>query len=226
MSFKLNIIHEETFLDKCASIKDKTSSQNYQDIWALYENNFKRDGYFIEFGATNGVVGSNSLLLEKEYGWKGILAEPNPFWHESLYQNRNNNISKKCVFSSTGATVDFLMVEAADLSTIKGFGDDDEWAQTRKNSETIQVETISLLDLIKEYDAPKNIDYLSIDTEGTEYEILEAFFAQNANEYSIKAITVEHNFTPIRDSLFNLLSNNGYRRVYTEISRWDDFYVK
>lgn len=252
MSFKLNIIQDDpkveslkqlldniknnqyksqdnnisSFVECCISLKDKTSSQNFQDIWALYENNFKRDGYFIEFGATDGIVGSNSVLLEKEYGWKGILAEPNPFWHENLFKNRSNNISKKCVFSETGSTLDFLMTDAADLSTIKGFGTDDEWAETRMNAKTIQVETISLYDLLKEYNSPKNIDYLSIDTEGTEYQILEAFFLQNNDEYSIKTITVEHNFTPIRNMLFELMIANGYKRVFTEISKWDDFYIK
>lgn len=210
----------------CVANVNKSTSQNYQDIWALFENNFKRDGFFVEFGATDGVISSNTLLLEKEYGWNGILAEPSPSWHNDLFINRKCHITKKCVYTKSGETVDFLNVNLPELSTIKGFGGDDEWKETRKNSETIQVKTISLFDLLEHYNAPEVIDYMSVDTEGTEYGILNSFFIQNANKYKVGTITVEHNFTPMRDKIFELMSANGYNRVFTEISRWDDFYVK
>jgi FkbM family methyltransferase len=213
------------FIGHCIANVDKSASQNYQDIWALYENNFKRDGYFVEFGATNGVDSSNTVLLEKQYGWKGILAEPNSYWHDDLFENRNCNITRKCVYSQSGLTVDFLKVYTADLSTVKGFGQDDQWKQARENSEVTQVETISLFDLLEENNAPATIDYLSVDTEGTEYGILNAFFMQNQNKYRVKSITVEHNFTPMRDKIYEMMTFQGYERVYTEVSRWDDFYV-
>ena len=80
-----------TTLDEFVSViqNNTTNSQNYQDLWALFENKFKRDGFFVEFGATDGVTGNNTLLLEREYGWTGILAEPNPHWHNDLFYNRN-----------------------------------------------------------------------------------------------------------------------------------------
>src|SRR5262245_23238858 len=45
-----------------------------QDLFVLSELDFKRDGFFVDFGATNGVDYSNSYLLQKEFGWNGILA--------------------------------------------------------------------------------------------------------------------------------------------------------
>lgn len=217
-----------TTLDEFVSViqNNTTNAQNYQDLWALFENKFKRDGFFVEFGATDGVTGNNTLLLEREYGWTGILAEPNPHWHNDLFLNRKCNITKKCVYIKSGVNVDFLMTDAPDLATIKGFGDDDEWKEARKNAPSIKVPTISLLELLDYYRAPDIIDYMSVDTEGTEYGILNAFFAQNANKYKVRAITVEHNFTPMRDKLLELMTANGYRRVFTEVSRWDDYYVR
>lgn len=217
-----------TTLDEFVSViqNNTTNAQNYQDLWALFENKFKRDGFFVEFGATDGVTGNNTLLLEREYGWTGILAEPNPHWHNDLFLNRKCNITKKCVYIKSGVNVDFLMTDAPDLATIKGFGDDDEWKEARKNAPSIQVPTISLLELLDYYRAPDIIDYMSVDTEGTEYGILNAFFAQNANKYKVRAITVEHNFTPMRDKLLELMTANGYGRVFTEVSRWDDYYVR
>lgn len=211
------------FIGHCMANVDRSKAQNYQDVWALFENDFKKGGFFVEFGAADGVGASNSYLLEKEYGWFGILAEPNPVWHDQLYENRSYYISRKCVFNTSGRTVDFLKTLAPDLSTVKGFGDDDEHKEARKNAETIQVETISLVDLLREFDAPQNIDFMSVDTEGTEYDILNAFFSEN-DYYKVKAITIEHNHTPMREKLLELLQANGYERVYTEVSRLDDFY--
>jgi hypothetical protein len=62
------------------------------------------------------------------------------------------------------------------------------------------------------------IDYLSIDTEGSEFMILKDFdFAR----YTFRVITVEHNYTSQRRELFELLTSVGYQRVYPEISQFD-----
>jgi FkbM family methyltransferase len=213
------------FIASCFSYAGNTQSQNYQDVWALHENQYKTEGFFVEFGATDGITGSNSYMLENMFGWKGILAEPNTVWHDALEKNRQCYISHRCVFTISGEIVEFVTTEDAALSTVKGFGLDDEFGDVRKNAPTINVDTISLVDLLDDYRAPNTIDYLSIDTEGTEYGILNAFFQQNY-KYKVRAITVEHNFTPMRDKLHALLASNGYTRKFTEISRWDDFYVK
>jgi hypothetical protein len=77
--------------------------------------------------------------------------------------------------------------------------------------------------LLRKYKSPKYIDYLSIDTEGSEYEILNAF---DFNEYKFGIITVEHNYTPEREKIFTLLSSKGYKRMYQDISLFDDWYIK
>jgi len=214
------------FVGHCLSNANYTYSQNYQDVFALYETKYMKGGYFVEFGATDGVSISNSYLLEKRYGWKGIVAEPNPYWHEALTKNRVCHVSKDCVYSETGKEIEFMASNAPDLSGIKEFASNDEHTETRNNGQTIIVPTISLVDLLIKYSAPDNIDYLSIDTEGSEYIILKAFFDDSKN-YEIQNITVEHNYIPEeREKIFQLLSQNGYRRKFPEFSRCDDFYVK
>ena len=84
------------------------------------------------------------------------------------------------------------------------------------------VESISLNDLLCQHNAPSNIDFLSIDTEGSEFDILSNF---NFTEYSIKVICVEHNYSSSRDDIFNLLTRNGYKRKFRFLSRFDDWYV-
>jgi hypothetical protein len=84
------------------------------------------------------------------------------------------------------------------------------------------VASVTLNDLLEEHRAPNYIDFISIDTEGSEYQILSDLdFAK----YSFGLICVEHNFTENRGKIFSLLSSNGYTRVFEELSQWDDWYV-
>ena len=76
--------------------------------------------------------------------------------------------------------------------------------------------------MLKEHRAPRAIDYLSIDTEGSEFEILSNFDFQ---QYEIKIITCEHNFAPDRDRIHSLMRSHGYKRKFVNHSRFDDWYV-
>lgn len=201
---------------------DKSQSQLGQDLFVLSVLDFKTSGFFVEFGATNGKELSNSYILEREFDWDGILSEPARVWHGSLKKNRRAEIDTRCVWSKSDENIEFT--EAADgvLSTVSKFKGSDTHAKSRKSGKTYLVETVSLEDLLLQRNAPKEIDYLSIDTEGSEYEILSAF---DFNKYDIKVITVEHNFTKMREPMRMLLENNGFTRVLTRLSIFDDWYV-
>lgn len=84
-----------------------STSQLKQDLFVLAHLDFKNHGYFVEFGATNGVKNSNSLVLEKYFQWGGILAEPCKSWHKVLKESRACNIETSCVWSITGASLPF-----------------------------------------------------------------------------------------------------------------------
>lgn len=203
------------------SIQAKSKAQLHQDIFVLAELNFKRDGFFVEFGATNGMDLSNTYVLEKEMGWTGILAEPARIWHDDLIKNRSCYLDFNCVWTESGKTIEFNQVKDAELSTIDAFSSSDDHAKLRKDGEKYTVNTISLVDLLMTHGAPKEIDYLSIDTEGSEFEILSAF---DFDAYNIKTITCEHNYTPMREKIYELLTSKGYTRKYTEFSYFDDWY--
>lgn len=190
-------------------------------MFVLAQLNFKTDGYFVEFGAANGVELSNTYLLEKTFGWSGILAEPSKSFHQNILDNRNCHIKKKCVWKNSGASLSFRECEIGELSTLSQFKKDDLHHDFRTVSKEYIVETISLNDLLSKYDAPKIIDYLSIDTEGSEFEILNAF---NFEKNCFRVITCEHNFST-REKIYNLLSSKGYRRVFENLSKCDDWYV-
>lgn len=199
-----------------------SKSQLSQDLFVLQCLKFKAAGFFVEFGAADGINLSNSYLLEKEYEWKGILAEPAKIWKQKLKENRNCIIESKCIWKKSGTFLPFIETSQPELSTINHFSDLDFQRDKRKDNITYEVETLSLNDLLLIHGAPKEIDYLSIDTEGSESDILEAF---DFSKYNIKVITVEHNYRAQRQKIFELLSTNGFKRVFETISLFDDWYV-
>ena len=200
----------------------ESHAQLFQDIFVLNELDFKKGGYFVEFGATNGIDLSNSLMLERRFGWCGILSEPSRYWYPMLVRNRKCHVTDECVWYKSGEMLDFNEVKVPELSTINAFSKVDDHEKARKKGRLYKVRTISLTDLLIRFDAPSDIDYLSIDTEGSEYEILEG---HDFSKFNFKVITCEHNYTQNRDKIFRLLNSQGYKRVYEDLSDFDDWYV-
>ena len=225
VDFKLLFHYKKCFLFAIKMMR-KSNSQLNQDVFVACElrlwENSKRSRFFVEFGATDGMDYSNSYLFESFFGWDGIVVEPGKIWQESLTQNRNCNIDFRCVYENSRKKVLFNETPNAVLSTIKSFAENDMHSDIRKEGKEYYVETVSLSDLLQDYAAPKNIDYLSIDTEGSEYEILKNF---NFKEYNFQVITVEHNYNQNRDRIYRLFVENGYKRILTEVSLYDDWYV-
>lgn len=197
-------------------------SQASQDVFALVANGFKRGGYFVEFGATNGKSISNTYVLEKEFGWTGIVAEPAKCWHEDLRRNRSCEVEYDCVWKETGAELEFKETGAAELSTISDFSEADLHSRSRRKAVSYTVKTVSLLDMLARHGAPREIDFLSVDTEGSELDILQAF---DFSKHRFNAITVEHNYTEQRAAIRALLEQNGYRNVAAGASGYDDWFV-
>lgn len=200
----------------------RSQSQLMQDLFAIAANDGKRDGYFVEFGATDGMTVSNTWLLEQEFGWNGILAEPAPSWSDRLVRNRRCIVDRRCVWRQSGQTMEFLVDDEGGLSTLSEFADLDGHSAGRATAQHHEVSTVSLADLCRDHGAPPMIDFLSIDTEGSEFDILEA---HDFDAFRFRAIAVEHNYTKARARIHALLIGQGYRRVGEELSGFDDWYV-
>lgn len=211
------------FLSYALSHWQKSHSQMFQDLFVAQEMKEKRQGFFVEFGATDGVSMSNTIMLEREFAWEGIVAEPARMWHTDLLKNRRCVVDTRCVWKTSGEQIEFNETSEGALSTIDVFSNADGHAPARENGTKYLVDTVSLNDLLLSYNAPSNIDYLSIDTEGSELSILGAF---DFNVWNVKLITVEHNYTELRNDIFSLLSKHRYTRVLEGFSQWDDWYIK
>lgn len=201
----------------------RSRSQYRQDLFVLSEIGFKRNGYFVEFGATDGWSHSNTYILEKNFGWSGILAEPGRRWRKALKAARDVAVDTRCVWKTTGDQIDFNETDNGALSTIDAFSHVPPYAKEKQAGRVYAVETVSLNDLLDQHKAPDTIDYLSIDTEGSELEILGAF---DFSRRRISVITCEHNHTSNRAPIHDLLTANGFTRVYESISAIEDWYVR
>jgi hypothetical protein len=202
----------------------RSHSQLFQDLWVAFELNEKRAGYFVEFGACDGLHLSNTLMLENSYGWTGIIGDPNPKYKRALRKNRKCKVTSRCVYPGPRKLRPFRCTADGAFSTLEEFAQKDaHWEEYRSTEyEHVNVYTVSINDILQRVKAPSVIDYLSLDTEGSELEILRDL---DFDKWKVSVITVEHNYTPRRQEIHDLLQSQGYVRKWSAMSRWDDWYV-
>ena len=211
------------FLQFCMDNAAWSRGQFLQDLWVAYETKMRTGGFFVEFGATDGVKFSNTFALETRLGWRGVLAEPARIWYPALRRNRACFIDDRCVWTTSGETLMFNQPAIAAHSTIDAYSAGDSLSDTRTDGQRYEVTTVSLNDLLAHWNAPRRIDYLSIDTEGSELDILRAL---DFGAWEIRLLTVEHNHTPKRGEIHDFLASKGYRRKFERLSNVDDWYVR
>jgi FkbM family methyltransferase len=213
------------------SIRNKKNikSQLYQDMFASFVIGDKSDKTFFEFGATNGIDLSNSYTLEKYLNWKGVLSEPSPQWHDELKKNRpDTNIVSDCIWSESNKELNFFVSDVGVLSSLEDFKESDKISmpgntqERLKGGKNIIVKTISLNDIMEKQFNSKTPSYISVDTEGSEYEILKVF---NFKKFRPIVFTIEHNFTELQLKIDELMKLNDYVRVFKKITAFDAWYI-
>ena len=204
----------ESFLKEHSN--ETVYSQIGADYWALETLGKKREGFFVDVGAHDGVSFSNTYLLEKEYDWNGICIEPNSTQYKKLNQSRNCYVSNACVWSENDAVIKFVEPLNAHFGGIK-----DNMNDVPEARNTVIKKTHTLEFVLDSFGAPAQIDYLNIDTEGSEYTILKNF---PFDKYIFRTISVEHNYEEEKQrNLRTLLEKNGYQHVRTIL--FDDYYI-
>jgi FkbM family methyltransferase len=200
--------------------KNGKYSQLGQDLFVIRHLRHKRNGFFVEVGVGEGKHLSNTYLLEKKYKWNGILCEPNPVFHDSIRAQRSAILEKRAAFSESGARLSFLCCQNRELSTFSMHANGDHHVGTGTE---IDVETVTLTDLLTQQGV-KEIDYLSVDTEGSELAILKDF---DFDRFKVPVMTIEHNFDKERLAALDfLILPRGYERVHADRSQFDAWYVR
>lgn len=188
-------------------------SQFLQDVWVLRATRHQRDGFFVEVGAGDGRYLSNSYLLETSFGWRGALCEPNPSSARKVRTLRPATLLLEHAVSDASGDTVHLTNSAERSAVVTGAG----------RETTVPVTTITPTEVLLAADAPDVVDYLSIDTEGSEPTILRSW---PWDAYHVRFLTVEHNHVRGRlRELDGILLPKGYRRVMQAWSGVDAWYA-
>jgi len=218
------LLSHEATSDAAERIKRLISvseSQILQDIFCAILLDEKQNGFFVEVGVGGGRILSNTFMLEKEFGWKGLLIEPNHSSHDSIAACRSATLERRAGASQSGLKLQFQeMVNAGEHSRIVGTG-----GHSMPGAKTAQyeVETVTLNEVLDGMDAPTEIDFLSLDTEGSEVDILGGLDLQ---KYKFNVMVIEHNFNQdTQNALERILKPFGYKLVLPQISGFEAWYV-
>ena len=170
---------------------EKFASQSGQDkIIKSSFFNFKKNGFFVEIGAFDGVQGSNCFHFEKNMNWNGIAIEPSKVQFEKLSKNRKCTVLNEAIDSSE-EEVEFIEVVEG-LTQMSGINDQNYTASSIiENDKNTKIKKTKLTTSTFEKSiTSEEIDYLSIDIEGNELEVLKSI---NFEKFTIKVISVENN---------------------------------
>lgn len=198
-------------------------SQVGQDRW-LHQHVFKgrRDGVFIDVGAF-GEEGSNTWFFEKALGWRGLLIEANPERIPELQAKRAGPVLNCAVYDHCG-TKQFLQITGANVQ-LSGLTDnytpawramlDAQHAHLNNQQQVIQVPCRTLASILEEHSI-RHVDYMSVDTEGSELAVLRSI---PWHLVTIDVLTVEDN-NSTREAV-RFLAQRGYSLIH---SIWPDLF--
>jgi len=176
--------------------------------WKLNEIFQKENGFYIELGANDGITFSNTAFFEYEKGWKGILIEPSFIKYQECLKNRPENIVLNYACVSNDYEKEFISGDfnsGSMMSSINGdrLGD--------KN--LVDVKAMTLEKILDEHHKDKEIDFLSLDTEGYELNILKGL---NLSKYRPKNMLIEvYNWD--FENIVKYLEENNYK-LHSNIS--------
>jgi FkbM family methyltransferase len=167
-------------------------------------------GRFLEIGACDGLIVSNTLALT-ELGWSGVMVEPSPRAFMELQKRHGANPNLTLVHAAVG--LDHGMSPFWDDPTIGGYATTEEgnrakWQHLAKFQSPFYVPLIPISVILEQFPAP--IDFLSIDTEGTSTDLFLAFPFATIRP---RAVCVEH------DGRIDECLAQAQRWQYREVAR-------
>jgi len=186
---------------------DSSKTQLNQDIFALLCNRFAK-GFFLEIGANDGYTLSNTLYLEKCFGWDGLLIEANPRYADSLRKRKARSVL-------LAVTDEDCEVEFYDSDLYGGIAS--KMCQSHSNiylqSTLIKVSGKKLESILSDSNAPSYINFVSIDVEGAEIDIAKQICEASAYRFGCGCIEYNgriNDYTAIK----LMLETAGYAVVW------------
>lgn len=165
--------------------------------------------YLVEIGAADGIDNSNSYDLLKQHDWMGLLVEPHPGYFMDLLKLYTNDLRVK-----------LSNYAVAETTSRRRLGLDNQCSSlvySKPNS--IEVQCVTLTELLDLYHVPKDFEFLSIDCEGADMGVLQSL---DWNAYKPQLVCVEHSMP--KDALNSFMDTRGYR--YFDMTLGNSFFVR
>ena len=150
----------------------KFSSWSLNDLDLKLAQYLPATGTFLEAGANDGILQSNSFLLEFNYGWTGICVEPIPRLFKTLQKTRINCINLNVALSGTNNEVSTVIYDNDLMSGKHDISDDDlPFTNYRRYPQRIECKVQTLSSILSNSNF-SSLDLLVLDVEGGESDIL------------------------------------------------------
>ena len=212
-------------------------SQFQQDEY-LETNIFKgyKNGFYVDVGAHDGVSINNTLYFEKNNNWTGINIEPIKIVFDRLVSNRHTNINYNCAVCNQDGETDFLC-NTGYTEMISGIKDTFDTRHLERlesenrgygsTTEIIKVNTKKLETIFDENNV-SHVNYLSIDVEGAEFEVIKSI---NFDKVFIDVIGFENNYNDVSIPIVEYLENKNFVVIHTSldifmINKSSNFYIQ
>ena len=179
-------------------------SQYGQDIYISNLFNGRRGGIFVEIGGYDGQSLSNTLLLEKQYNWTGLLIEANTELFPLMKTTDRNCYMINCCIGKEGSNMTFLLsgVLSSSYKTMT-----QKHRNNSNGTKELSVVCHTLQNIMKEI-GQSRIDYFSLDVEGAELFILNAI---DWESLFIDVFTIETD--QHRNEIIAFMEDHGYERI-------------
>lgn len=204
----------------------KSHSQLGADLVAYALHNGKKDGFYVDIGAHNGIEISNTLLFEN-LGWSGFCVEANPKTFESLRKNRKCDCYNLAVFSKNVGTMKMATTSASVLDSLEVNLTENHRKRMRfeggrnEGLQYVEVQSATFGEIMAHYPRVSHIDFMSLDIEGGEFEVLKGI---DFDKYTFSLMAIEHNgVSESIENITKLLESKGYKMLF--FNAWDFFFV-
>ncbi|SDR12008.1 FkbM family methyltransferase [Pseudovibrio sp. Tun.PSC04-5.I4] len=198
-------------------------AQQFQELHFL--NAFPKyelePGFFVEIGVGDGVHLSNTYLFEKALGWSGLLVEANPECWATIRERRSAPLDTRAAWKEGGRLLKFICTATPEFS---GLSESVRINAPHSELGEIDVQTARTEDIFTDNNVPDHIAFMSVDTEGSELEILRGI---DFSRRSFDFLCVEHNKEGAKkERLISFFAQYGYAPIMTETSGNDFWFVQ
>lgn len=202
----------EGLTDTVARVRSSSRSQCNEEVFAVV--NFLarvRDGFFLEMGALDGDLYSNTVALQDVMGWHGLLIEADPLNYHSLKRNRKSQICVHAAVCDSRRTVHWATDGGDAVRGIWEFMNPTFRARFHPGVTLVPVSCIPLGDLLRLFNVV-HVDFFSLDVEGAELAVLQTI-DWDVVSFGVLVVEADAGDAQKDEAVRRLLASHGYERI-------------